>query len=376
MSDKPTIFKQGRFQLKYRGTECLNCGHPLDISDRYCPNCAQVNSTKKVTIKDFIDEFFSNLIEYDSRLFRTLSSMVLRPGMITKEYISGKRMRYSNPFRFMLSLAIIYFLMLGFSNNYQELDRYAIRNDSTNFEPGLIFNMTFNDEAQDQKQAQQIADSLQTSIGENIKSIRHGRDSLILHKPREYYEKISDSSLLTRLGKKLEYYTTLMSKDSIYGFQEARDKYSVHNTLEDKMAFSMAGSTLRVSRQPGTFINDLISQIPFATFFFLPIFALFILLIYIRKKYTYTDNLIFSFHNQSLLFILLIISFLIDAIFSSSTAWIAVTVFSLYLYKAMRNFYGQGRFKTIIKYLFLNTVYFILAGIAGLIFILASAFTY
>jgi hypothetical protein len=99
-------------------------------------------------------------------------------------------------------------------------------------------------------------------------------------------------------------------------------------------------------------------------------------MVYIRKKYTYTDNLIFSFHNQSLLFILLIISFLIDEIFNLSTAWIALVVFLFYLYKAMRNFYGQGRFKTILKFLFLNTVYLILAGTAGILFVLTSAFTY
>jgi len=103
---------------------------------------------------------------------------------------------------------------------------------------------------------------------------------------------------------------------------------------------------------------------------------MFIVLVYIRKKYTYTDNLIFSFHNQTLLFILLIISFLIDAIFNISTSWLALVVFAFYLYKAMRNFYGQGRFKTIIKYLFLNMIFFILAGIGGLLFILGSVFTF
>ena len=374
MSYKTTNHNRGRFQLKYRGTECLNCQHPLDISDRYCPNCAQANSIKKVTIKDFLDEFFSNVISYDSRLFRTLSSMIMRPGIITREYIAGRRMRYTNPFRFMLSLAIIYFLMLGLSGDFRELDRYGNRNESLTFDPGQVINLALDEPSSEREEALQILDSV--DLSGKINEFRNRRDSLIVHDPKGYFEKITDSSRLERLTKKHQFFSTLLGRDSIFSFREAMEKYGVQSSMENKISFSTAGSTLKVVRQPGSFVNSLISGLPFATFFFLPVFALFIVMVYIRKKYTYTDNLIFSFHNQTLLFILLIISFLIDAIFNISTAWLALLVFAFYLYKAMRNFYGQGRFKTIIKYVFLNTIFFILAGIAGLIFILASAFTY
>ena len=50
----------GRKDLKYRGTECINCETPLDISEKYCHHCGQLNSTKKLEIKDFIEEI--NLI--------------------------------------------------------------------------------------------------------------------------------------------------------------------------------------------------------------------------------------------------------------------------------------------------------------------------
>lgn len=118
MSDKPTIVPKGRYLLKYRGTQCANCGHPLDISDRFCPNCSQANSTKKLTLKDFFDEFLAGMISYDSKLLKTLSALLLRPGKITKDNIDGKRVSYTNPFRFLLSLAIVYFLILNFTGNY------------------------------------------------------------------------------------------------------------------------------------------------------------------------------------------------------------------------------------------------------------------
>lgn len=374
MSNQPTLYNRGRFQLKYRGTECLNCGHPLDISDRYCPNCSQPNTTKKLSIGDFFDEFFSNVISYDSRLLRSLSAMLLRPGRITKDFVEGKRMRYTNPFRFMLSLAIIYFLMLGLSGDFSNMDRISERSDTGFFDPERAIELALDDSSPEQVQAIQTLDSL--NLSEQISRSREQQDSLILVDPTAHFNKITGGSLLERMGKKYDFFSTLIRKDSVFSYQEAMDKYAVESSMENKMSFSIAGSIIRVSRQPGSFANSLISKLPFATFFFLPVFALFIVLAYIRKKYTYTDNLIFSFHNQSLLFILLIISFLIDAVFNTSTAGYALLIFAVYLYKAMRNFYGQGRFKTLIKYLFLNTIYFLLAGMAGLIFILASAFTY
>ena len=79
MNHFPTQTKpKGRFQLKYRGIECTNCGHPLDMSDRYCPQCSQANSTKKLSLKDYFDEFFSTLISYDSKLLKTFSSLLLK----------------------------------------------------------------------------------------------------------------------------------------------------------------------------------------------------------------------------------------------------------------------------------------------------------
>jgi hypothetical protein len=138
----------------------------------------------------------------------------------------------------------------------------------------------------------------------------------------------------------------------------------------------MARGILRAIDRPGSYLSYIISKLPFAVFFFLPVFAMFIWFLYIRKKYNYTDHLIFSFHNQSLLFILLIISFLIDAIFKVESNGIFLLIFAFYLYKAMRNFYGQGRIKTIVKYMILNTVFFILAMFSLMVLFTGSIFTY
>ncbi|MFT5249256.1 MAG: putative nucleic acid-binding Zn ribbon protein [bacterium] len=58
MGSKKLIKDKGRKAVIYKGAKCLNCGHPLELTDKFCSNCSQINSTKQLSIKDFLDEFF------------------------------------------------------------------------------------------------------------------------------------------------------------------------------------------------------------------------------------------------------------------------------------------------------------------------------
>ena len=376
METKPTINTSGRYKLKYRGVECLNCKHPLDMSYKYCPNCAQANSTKKLSLKDFFDEFFSNVLSYDSKLLTTLGALLLRPGKITRDYIEGKRVSYTNPFRFLLSLSIVYFLLMGLSGDFAQIDKLA---DTA---PGKILNFEPEDVAQnldslELKEAHNFLNKEDAlKIGALIKDGSQKKDSMMLANPKKELKKVAEKSFLGRHFAKQNIFRLLIEQDTIYVFEDLVKKHNVADTRDNRISFSSAKSIIKVQKQPGDYISSLISKLPFTTFFFLPVFAIFIWLIYMRKKYTYTDHLIFSFHNQSLLFILLIISYLIDNVFGINSGGLFFLIFGIYLYKAMRNYYRQGRFKTIIKYLFLNTIFIILATLGVAILFTTSIFTY
>ena len=93
----------------------------LDLSDRFCANCGQLNTTKKLSFKDFFLEFFGGIFSYDSRMNRSLTTLIFHPGKISESYIKGVRTKYVNPFRFFLSIAILFFLVYSFSNGWFEL---------------------------------------------------------------------------------------------------------------------------------------------------------------------------------------------------------------------------------------------------------------
>ncbi len=396
---KELPLERGRFALKHRGTLCLNCGHALDRSDRFCPSCSQVNSTKKLDLFDFFREFLSEIFNYDSKLFKTLSSLICRPGAITKDYIMGKRATYTNPFRFLLSLAFVYFLLIAFTTEFSSWDRAArgIKGEipGTPFllEPGsnalavdsvkleeqtrkvlsrLDSMPNMDPEARKQLQA---LDTLRGLTGlSNLGSAK--RDSIKFADPKAYFGELKQKSALNSFAQKIDFFFKGIERDTLYTFNQAVARYGIEDRWSNKMAYSWAHGIGRVIDEPGRYVKSTLSKLPLVIFLFLPPFALFIWLVYIRKNHTYTDHLIFSFHNQALLFILLIVSLLLDLLFKTDSSGIFLVLFGVYLYKAMRKFYGQGRFKTICKFLFLNTVFFILALFVLIISFTGSIFIY
>jgi len=116
-----------------------------------------------------------------------------------------------------------------------------------------------------------------------------------------------------------------------------------------------------------SFADRILSRVSVALFFLLPIFTLIVSLLYIRRKYNYTEHLVFVFHVQTVFFIFLMLFVILGRIVhSKAVPWIFLIIFMIYLYKALRYFYGQGWFKTLIKYLILNFSFLILALLGGI----------
>ncbi|KPM30307.1 Hypothetical protein I595_3603 [Croceitalea dokdonensis DOKDO 023] len=369
----------------------------MDKSDKYCPNCSQANSTKKLTLKDFFDEFLSSLVNYDSKLLNTLFTMLRKPGTITKDYINGKRMSYTNPFRFLLSLAFIYLLLVGYNSSLNSLDQLKIEeNLQDEFTVNLSMEKVLEQDsitsggqlkkvffdldslrAEDPKLLKGVPnlDSIQQLIDLNAKETQR-MDSLMLANPTAYFQELEQSQDDFMLFSKMKFFYRSIKKDSIASFDDAVTNYGITDNWSNRKIFNASQSLLRVVQQPAAWLNDTIAKLPFVVFLFLPLFTVFLFVVYIRKKYTYTDHLIFSFHNQSLLFILLILSFTVDAIFKWSTTGLFLLLFAVYLFKAMRRFYGQGYLKTLIKYVFLNIVFMFLAVLTTVLLFTGSIITY
>jgi hypothetical protein len=381
MLDKLSVFfanilpsqEKGRKSLKYRGEKCLNCDQKLDKSERFCPNCSQLNSTKKLHFKDLFNELFGSIFAYDSRIMLTLRVLLFKPGKISKEYVEGRRMRYANPFRFYLSVSIVFFLLSGLISKFTEYTKTYKEEIQKSTLPSNI--KTLDDEetvkiVQEALKESNIKVPDSALINLNTKNFRKINKEIV-YLTEAQFDSISRGE---RLYKRARIYNDFYSKNNTLKPHEALHQIGHNNSAYNRWLYKKVIDFRFFKDNPDVAYNYFISKLPVVIFLFMPIFAMFIKLIYIRKnKYTYMEHLVFAFHVQSMLFVLLIFSEIFDYVFVTSLfTTSALFVFGFYLYKAMRKFYEQGRFKTIVKFMILNSLFTILASFAAIGYALLS----
>jgi len=359
--------KDNNIIKKYRGTTCLNCNHPLDISDNYCANCGQNNSIKKLSFKDYVNEYFAGVFSYDSRVNLTLFTLLFRPGKITKDYVNGKRMRYANPFRFYLSVSIIFFIIFGFSNNYEGI----IESD-----PDTVKNELTDKELEDlQQDLNELPGNVEVNL-DTLIALQNIRDTVTKKSYKTKYitqNKVDSLSFFEATSKRLELYNAFHEETKITSPTVALDSLHHNKTNYNEWLYKKTIDYNFMTENPKIFLNYVLGKMPLIIFFFLPVVALFNWLLYWRRNFNYMEHLVFIFHVQSVFFVLLGLSLLLKEIFNIDFFTpLATLLFLFYLYKAMRNFYEQSRFKTIVKFLIINTIFLILAVIATLITLFAS----
>src|SRR5271154_57563 len=95
---KPALIRRE----KPRGPTCLNCRE--DIESRYCPHCGQQNIPADLTLFAVLREFFAEIFYYDSKLWRTLRTLLAHPGRLSTDWSQGRRATYLSPIRLYLSI--------------------------------------------------------------------------------------------------------------------------------------------------------------------------------------------------------------------------------------------------------------------------------
>jgi len=423
-----------RFNKNKKGLECLNCGQPLFYGDNFCSNCGQVNDELPLSIKQFISEFFAGFFSFDTRFFKTIVPLLLKPAKVSKEYIEGKRRKYTNPFQLYLHTSIVFFLLMGLIstiNNFKKLNNkeYHIANiqnldsvqnilEQENIQiDGYDFNHEFQKKidsffvsANYKKQfnSDSIPISTKDSMyqvlfdlgmqtdffhikteieelkGFNLKSKTKKAHKLVVKEQLKNYfrknkiqykkpfSKIKNRSItFTSKFDKLNVFFDFYKNNKEYTSAEAMDSLGYKKTRMNFFLYQKVQDANKLSEDKDfqkMYFKSIVSKISIALFFLLPILALLYSLLYIRHPYGYTEHLVVVFNIQTVFFILLIIGIILDALFKTDFFTpLFQFIFVFYVYKTLRNFYQQGRFKTIIKFLAINMGYFFMALIGVLI---------
>ena len=328
---------------------CTNCGKELSQQENFCPECGQENDNKRQTFGNLMFELIQGFLSVDSRLTQSLPALLFRPGLLSKEYLRGRRQRYLDPIRMFITITVLYFLIASFGSEdpKKEIEK-LVAADST----GLIDIETDSLVViEDSPLSYRITDKKSAALLDSSETISSG-EQLELD---DYHYK--DIKAMVKRG----HINTI----------EIMDSLNIENTFWNRFYY---GEVIKFAQSDFNKFKDyIINKLPWIIFCLIPIFALVLKLLYVRRKFLYIDHLIFSFHLYSFLFLTLILQTILEQFIDHDFDGWWFLIITLYTIFAFRNFYDQSYMKTIVKMFALLFIYSI-AALFSLIFIMLVMF--
>ncbi len=93
-------------------TNCLNCGSNLQ-SYKFCPDCGQKATTHRLSFHELWHELVHYFAHADKSIFSLVRALAVRPGVVAREYVDGRRAKYFKPVNFFLVVGTILVLSLS-----------------------------------------------------------------------------------------------------------------------------------------------------------------------------------------------------------------------------------------------------------------------
>lgn len=332
---------------------CPNCHYPMRSGSAFCSECGQKFTTGRVTVWQLSREFMGSIFNVDSKILRTLRDL-LSPGKLTVEYFKGRQRRYVHPARLFLFMALLHFAALGLvlveaRESFSDLMETRKRNLHRNAFIVALDSLSDNvrEEYAGNKQVDQVLDTLSSRLGGT---------------------RPTDSTYT--------YYYHPQKKDFVKVGAPSQDVFDMRTDdlldkcgIEGAIARFQVGQFFRINKEGDNFLGFMLGNLVWLVALMMPTLALLLKLLYIRRRKYFVEHLVFSFHYHAFAFLLFTIAFLAGkTLFSSgrenffetaggSLLSISFMGVLIYLFMAMRRVYGQGVFKTFIKFSIVNFSY-------------------
>src|SRR3954466_16113016 len=147
---------------------CPSCGSAMVAE--FCARCGELQPAHRdLSIRAVAHDAVQEFVGVDGKIPRTIWALLTKPGLLTREFIDGRRGRYSKPLSLFLVLNVVFF----FIQPHTGLLRYSLREyigDSADFnddraarlvraklakthESRASFEVRFNDTLADQKKS-------------------------------------------------------------------------------------------------------------------------------------------------------------------------------------------------------------------------------
>ncbi len=296
-------------------------------------------------IVDLLDEF----LNWDSKFFRTLGLLVIRPWKLTNQFLAGHRVRYVHPLRLYLLASILFF----FAVNYWA--------KSLHLQPGKI---TSKDRAEIESalDAQNLTPEQRAKVERslNMANISPEVAAIMAAKGKDTTPEETGIPQATPTSRETATPPAF--------FQSGNPSTPFEKWIETRAKEKIGehGTNLQL------FAKTLISNLPYMMLCCIPLFALVLKILYIRREVFYIDHLIYALHIHSFAYLATILIILATIGLSSVASgafggWIIALLwitFAAQIFLSIRRVYRQGWFISIFKFLFGGFVYLIVLVVA------------
>ncbi len=335
---------------KQHNENCLNCGTKL--VDTFCHHCGQKDIPKRQTLVELWINFISSFWSYEGKFLLTTRYLITKPGFLALEYNAGRRESYYHPARMYAFISFVFFLVFFSIPDHD--DFVKISSDDTteaagkpeevveaNLDSSLAF-IPLQDSSIKQPFSKPWLDSIKLSAKKNKgKGFRLG--NLNFETVAAY-----DSAQLTKP-------------------EGERDGWAKH-----KLKTRLIELNKRYANNANSFTKDFgeafIGNFSKMLFFLLPVFALVLKLLYVRKDYFYSEHLVFSIYYYNFFYLVGSLQVFVNLV--PHLGWVSTIMgfwIFFYLLFAMKRMYQQSWRKTIFKFLLFSFVFSLFAMIGFVI---------
>ncbi|MEE4174996.1 MAG: DUF3667 domain-containing protein [Xanthomonadales bacterium] len=319
---------------------CLNCGTSLE--GPFCHYCGQPDRNFLRFFPALLREFLSEALELDSRFTRTMKPLLFIPGRLTRDYLDGRRFRYTPPVRLYLFSSIIFFLLAAF------LSSDAIEENVTFGGQGSGIQITADTE-EDLARVEEALGALPPELRAQIDT------DLSEARVREREQEDFFSTQEIRFNDQPWH-----PEDNPVDFAWLPD--SMNAWINEEIGRSPEKAK-RINENPRLIVREIFDILPATMFVLLPVVALIFKFWYLFSGHYYIEHLILALHNHSFVFVALIISLFLEALemfaagrglgwLEAGAYWSSYIVgfwIPIYLVLSLRTVYRQGWFLTLGK---------------------------
>lgn len=333
---------------------CLNCGARLD--DRWCAHCGQDSKEFKRSVWQVFMQFFETFTDFDSKLWSSLGPLLIKPGFLTKEFLAGRRKSYLNPIQMYAFFSFLFFLTAFYM---PDLNHGTIKEEIQKEFLDSLGNGT----------EKEIAFGTETGGKLKVKDLPPPRDSV--RKDSADEDDTSGPFEISGIGSNVREF------DSIQAHLPPEKRYGPTKHFIVRK-FVRLNERFKTDKEQlvSELIDSFKDNLPNLVILLLPLVALILKLLFIRRGIFYVEHLIMAIHFHCFGFLLLSVWLFITSIVELGEwpLFVCQVILFVYLYKTFRNVYRQGRFKTFVKVNMLGFTYFFMLAVGLILNLVFSAF--